>query len=119
MYEIKVCHKYYTRNKMNKTLGRRWIMDVQEYNDQIICEYLAYKKGVPKNTYKGISADCKAIAKYLSDNNAMITSLSGTASSEQFVSYLTEKYTPATVKRRLCTLRSIIYWCQEQGIYPY
>lgn len=90
-------------------------MDVQEYNDQIICEYLDYKKGVPKNTYKGISADCKAIAKYLSDNDAMITSLTEAAPSEQFISFLTEKYTPATVKRRLCTLRSIIYWCQEKG----
>ena len=80
-------------------------MDIQEYNDQIIREYLDYKKDVPENTYKSISADCKAIAKYLSDNNAMLTSLSGTASSEQFVSFLTEKYTPATVKRRLCTLQ--------------
>lgn len=93
-------------------------MDVQEYNDQIIQEYLAYKKDVPKNTYKGISADCKAIAKYLSDNDAMITSLTEAAPSEQLVSFLTEKYTPATVKRRLCTLRSIIYWCQEKGYIP-
>lgn len=90
-------------------------MNIQEYNAQIIREYLAYKSEVPKNTYKGISADCKAIAKYLSDNNAMITFLSGTASSEQFVSFLTEKHHPATVKRRLCTLRSMISWCQEQG----
>lgn len=93
-------------------------MDIQEYNAQIIGEYLDYKKDAPKNTYNGISADCKAIAKYLSDNDAVITSLIETASSEQFISFLTEKYTPATVKRRLCTLRSIIYWCQEQGYIP-
>lgn len=93
-------------------------MNIQEYNAQIIREYLAYKSEVPKNTYKGISADCKAIEKYLSDKNATITSLSGTASSEQFVSFLAEKHTAATVKRRLCTLRSIIYWCQEQGYIP-
>ncbi len=93
-------------------------MDIQEYNAQIIREYLDYKKEVPKNTYKGISTDCRAIAKYLSDNDAVITSLTEPASSEQFVSFLTEKYTPATVKRRLCTLRSIIYWCQEQGYIP-
>ncbi len=93
-------------------------MDIQEYNDHIIREYLAYKKDVPENTYKGISADCKAIAKYLSDNDAMITSLTEAASSEHFISFLTEKYTPATVKCRLCTLRSIIYWCQEQGYIP-
>lgn len=90
-------------------------MDVQEYNDQIIREYLDYKKDVPENTYKGISADCKAIAKYLSDNDLWITSLTEAAPSEQFISYLIEKYTSATVKRRLCTLRSIIYWCQEKG----
>lgn len=48
-------------------------MDVQEYNAQIISEYLNYKKDVPKNTYKGILADCKAIAKYLSDNEVAIT----------------------------------------------
>lgn len=93
-------------------------MNVQEYNDHIIREYLAYKKDVPENTYKGISADCKAITKYLSDNDAMIISLTEAASSEQFISFLTEKYTPATVKRRLCTLRSIIYWCQEQRYIP-
>ena len=93
-------------------------MDVQEYNAQLIREYLDCKKDVPENTYKSISADCKAIAKYLSDNNAMLISLSGTASSEQFVNFLTEKHTSATVKRRLCTLRSIIYWCQEQGYIP-
>lgn len=93
-------------------------MNVQEYNDQIICEYLDYKKDVPENTYKGISADCKVIAKYLSDNDLVITSLTEAAPSEQFVSYLTEKYTPATVKRKLCTLRSIIYWCQEKGYIP-
>lgn len=93
-------------------------MDVQEYNAQIIGEYLAFKKDVPKNTYKGISADCKAIAKYLSDNDSAITSLIEMAPSEQFVSFLIEKYTPATVKRRLCTLRSIIYWCQEKGYIP-
>lgn len=93
-------------------------MDVQQYNEQIIREYLAYKKDVPENTYKGISADCKVIAKYLSDNDVMITSLTEAASSEHFISFLTEKYTPATVKRRLCTLRSIIYWCQEQGYIP-
>ena len=90
-------------------------MDVQEYNAQIISEYLAYKKDVPKNTYKGISADCKAIAKYLSNNDLSITSLTEAAPSEQFVNFLTEKYIPATVKPRLCTLRSIIYWCQEKG----
>lgn len=88
-------------------------MNNQEYNAHIIREYLDYKKDVPKNTYKCISADCKAIAKYLSDNDIVITSLTEAASSEQFIGFLTEKYTPATVKRRLCTLRSIIYWCQE------
>lgn len=93
-------------------------MDVQEYNDQLIREYLDYKKDVPENTYKGISADCKAITKYLSDNDVAIISLTEAAPSEQFVSFLTEKYTPATVKRRLCTLRSIIYWCQEKGYIP-
>lgn len=93
-------------------------MDIQEYNEQIIQEYLDYKKEVPKNTYKGISADCKAIAKYLSDSNAIITSLTEVAPSKQLISFLTEKYTPATVKRRLCTLRSIIYWCQEKGYIP-
>ena len=93
-------------------------MNIQEYNAQIIREYLAYKKGVPPNTYRSISADCKAIETYLSDNNAMITSLSGTAFSEQFINSLAEKHTPATVKRRLCTLRSMMAWCQEQGYIP-
>ena len=93
-------------------------MDVQEYNAQIIGEYLAFKKDVPENTYKGISADCKAIAKYLSDNDVAITSLTEAAPSKQLVSFLTEKYTPATVKRKLCTLRSVIYWCQEKGYIP-
>lgn len=93
-------------------------MNNQEYNAQIISEYLDYKKGVPENTYKGILADCKAIAKYLSDNDIAITSMTEAAHSEQFIGFLTEKYTPATVKRRLCTLRSIIYWCQEQGYIP-
>lgn len=90
-------------------------MNIKEYNAQIIHEYLAYKSEAPKNTYRSISADCKAIEKYLSDNNATITSLSETASSEQFISFLATKHTTATIKRRLCTLRSIIYWCQEQG----
>ncbi len=93
-------------------------MNIQEYNAQIIREYLAYKSDVPKNTYKSISADCKALDKYLSDNNVMITSLHGAAVSEQLVNFLTEKYTPATVKRRLCTLRSMMSWCQEQGYIP-
>lgn len=93
-------------------------MNIKEYNAQIIREYLANKNGVPKNTYKSISADCKAIDKYLSDNNIMITSLHGAAASEQLVNFLTEKYTPATVKRRLCTLRSMMSWCQEQGYIP-
>lgn len=93
-------------------------MNIQEYNAQIIHEYLAYKSEVPKNTYRGILADCRAIEKYLYDNNAMITSLFGTSSSEQFISFLSEKYNPATVKRRLCTLRSIIHWCQEQTYIP-
>lgn len=94
-------------------------MNIQEYNTQIINEYLIYKKNVPKRTYKSISADCKAIGKYLFESNAMITSLSGANQSEQFLIYLTEKYTPATVKRRLCTLRSMLYWCQEQGYIPH
>lgn len=93
-------------------------MNIQEYNAQIIHEYLAYKSEVPKNTYRGILTDCRAIEKYLYDNNAMITSLFGTYSSEQFISFLSEKYNPATVKRRLCTLRSIIHWCQEQAYIP-
>lgn len=93
-------------------------MDNQEYNARIIDEYLAYKKDVPKNTYKGIVADYKSITKYLSDNDAPIASLIETESSERFIGFLTEKYTPATVKHRLCTLRSIIYWCQEQGYIP-
>lgn len=93
-------------------------MNIKEYNAQIICEYLAYKSEVPKNTYKSISADCKALDKYLSDNNIMITSLHGAAVSEQLVNFLTEKYTPATVKRRLCTLRSIFDWCKKQGYIP-
>ncbi|MCM1008813.1 MAG: hypothetical protein NC485_13005 [Ruminococcus flavefaciens] len=87
-------------------------MDNQEYNARIIDEYLDYKKGVPQNTYKGIVADCKSITKYLSDNDVPITFLIETDFSERFIRFLTEKYTPATVKRRLCTLRSIIYWCK-------
>ena len=63
-------------------------MDIQEYNEQIIQEYLDYKKEVPKNTYKGISADCKAIAKYLSDSNAIITSLTEVAPSKKLSAFL-------------------------------
>lgn len=93
-------------------------MNIKEYNARIIREYLACKSEVPKNTYKSISADCKAIEKYLSDSSLTLASLSEAAYSEQFIGFLAEKHTTATVKRRLCTLRSIIYWCQEQGYIP-
>ncbi len=36
-------------------------MNIQEYNAQIINEYLIYKKNVSQSTYKSISSDCKAI----------------------------------------------------------
>ena len=90
-------------------------MNIKKYNARIIREYLAYKSEVPKNTYRGILSDCKVIEKYLSDNNATITSLSETVYSEKYISFLAEKHTPATVKRKICTLRSMISWCQEQG----
>lgn len=91
-------------------------MDIQEYNSQIISEFLTEKKdAVPHNTYRSIQADCNAIHSYLLDKNILFSLLSSEPENEQYISFLTERYASTTVKRRLCTLRSIICWGKDKG----
>lgn len=91
-------------------------MNIKEYNAQIIKEFLEHKTNVPHNTFRSIKSDCKSIQNYAAENNLMITMLSEESLANQYISFLSsENRTTATIKRMICTLRSIIYWCKAKG----
>lgn len=101
--------------RINKSEMKRDLLMSKDYNTNILYNYTVSRSNAPTNTYKGIVADCKDIAKYLDNNDINITYLLKPSYSEEFIQYLTNRYATATVKRRLCTLRSILYWCQDNG----
>lgn len=87
--------------------------------NDIIQTFLNEQEGKnPNNTYKALKADCKVLDQYLSDNQKQLFSLIGNQEACEYISFLSSKCAPRTVKRRICTLRKLLEWCKEKGYLP-
>ncbi len=87
--------------------------------NEIIQTFLNDQKGKnPYNTYKAVKADCKILDQYLSENQKQLFSLIGSQEACEYISSLSSKCAPRTVKRRICTLRKLLEWCKEKGCLP-
>lgn len=69
----------------------------------------------PNNTYKALKADCKILNQYLSENQKQLFRLIGNQEACEYISFLSSKCAPRTVKRKVCTLRKLLEWCKEKG----
>ena len=76
------------------------------------------KEKNPDNTYKALKADCKILDQYLSEKQKQIFSLIGNQEACEYISFLSSKCAPRTVKRKVCTLRKLLEWCKEKGYLP-
>lgn len=72
----------------------------------------------PDNTYKALKADCKILNQYLSENQKQLFCLIGNQEACKYISFLSSKCAPRTVKRKVCTLRKLLEWCKEKGYLP-
>lgn len=72
----------------------------------------------PSNTYKALKADCKLLAQYLTENQKQLFCLIGGQEACQYISFLSSRCAPRTVKRKVCTLRKLLEWCKEKGYLP-
>ena len=87
--------------------------------NEIIQTFLNDQKGKnPNNTYKALIADCKILDQYLSENQKQLFSLIGSQEACEYISFLSSKCAPRTVKRKICTLRKLLEWCKEKGYLP-
>lgn len=87
--------------------------------NEIIQTFLNDQEGKnPYNTYKAVKADCKILDQYLSENQKQLFSLIGNQGACEYISFLSSKYAPRTVKRKICTLRKLLEWCKEKGYLP-
>lgn len=76
------------------------------------------KEKNPDNTYKALKADCKILDQYLSENQKQLFSLIGSQEACEYISFLSSKCAPRTVKRKVCTLRKLLEWCKNKGYLP-
>ena len=87
--------------------------------NEIIQIFLNEQKGKkPNNTYKALKADCKLLDQYLSENQKQLFCLIGSQEACEYISFLSSKCAPRTVKRKVRTLRKLLEWCKEKGYLP-
>ena len=86
------------------------------YNIHIIDSFLKSKADRKPNSLRSITADCKVLSQYLSENELSIFQMNNNADFTQYANWLKEKYSSRTVHRRLCTLRAVIKYCEDQKI---
>ena len=87
--------------------------------NEIIQIFLNEQKGKkPNNTYKALKADCKLLDQYLSENQKQLFCLIGSQEACEYISFLSSKCAPRTVKRKVCTLRKLLEWCKENSYLP-
>lgn len=72
----------------------------------------------PDNTYKAFKADCKILNQYLSEKHKHLFGLIGGQEACEYISFLSSKCAPRTVKRKVCTLRKLLEWCKNKGYLP-
>lgn len=87
--------------------------------NEIIQSFLKEQEtNIPTNTYKALKADCKILDQYLSENQKQLFCLIGNQEACEYISFLSSKCAPRTVKRKVCTLRKLLEWCKEKGYLP-
>lgn len=60
----------------------------------------------------------KILNQYLSEKHKNLFSLIGDQEACEYISFLSSKCAPRTVKRKICTLRKLLEWCKEKGYLP-
>ena len=68
--------------------------------------------------YNKWKADCKLLDQYLSENQKQLFCLIGSQEACEYISFLSSKCAPRTVKRKVCTLRKLLEWCKENSYLP-
>lgn len=84
-------------------------------NEEIIQTFLDECLEFPHNSYKSISADCKSLNEYLKLNEKKLAELYDNSEVQKYADYLLENLSPNTARRRICTLRKLLRWCEDNG----
>ena len=92
-------------------------MNIQTYNQQIINGFLEKNSERKANSYKALKSDCNSLMSFLSDSNVLISIMADQSNTDKYILYLKSlKTADRTVKRRICTLRSLLKYCADQGL---
>ena len=86
------------------------------YNEQIIESYLQTQSHRKPNSLRSISYDCKVLMEYLNEKNISIFKMSNRDEFTHYADWLETFSSGRTIQRRLCTLRSVIKHCENQGL---
>lgn len=86
--------------------------------NEIIQQFLDEQPTKPYNTYRSLQGDCKLLNDYLELKNKQLLKLVNKSEVERYVNFLSQNYSSKTIKRRICTLRKLLYWCQDRGLIP-
>lgn len=86
--------------------------------NDIITQFLDDQPKQPYNTYKSLQADCKSLNEYLILKDKELFKLANKSESDKYVKYLSDRFLPRTIKRRICTLRKILRWCKTHDLLP-
>ena len=83
--------------------------------EKLIQSFLDECSELPYNSYKSVFADCKSINEYLNMNQTQLAVFSDNTAVQKYADYLLENSSPSTTRRRICTLRKLIRWCEDNG----
>ncbi len=98
-----------SKNKVNILQNRRIKVE------KLIQSFLNECSELPYNSYKSVLADCKNINEYLNMKQTSFTIFSDNTAVQKYADYLLENSSPNTARRRICTLRKLIHWCEDNG----
>ncbi len=83
--------------------------------EEIIQTFLDECSELPHNSYKSVLADCKNLDEYLKLNEKELAELYDNSEVQKYADYLLENLSPNTARRRICTLRKLLRWCEDNG----
>ena len=86
------------------------------YNHHIIEGFLASQSNRNSNSLRSIKCDCAVLGQYLSEQHLSVFKLADSDEFSKYASWLETSFSSRTIQRRLCTLRSVLRYCEEQGI---
>lgn len=93
-------------------------MNTQDYNKYLMDEFIQSNNDSKCSTFKALKYDCDNILEFLSFKEKSILILVEQAETNKFIEWLKtfKQYSERTIKKRMCTVRALLRFCQSKGL---